>query len=81
MWQAWRSSRSGSPTSSAAISKARSPCFGARRAVLPAARGGTVRRRRAGLVAYADVLINDLAAGGPITPNRLRPRLVVDRPR
>ena len=35
----------------------------------------------AGLVAYADVLINDLAAGAPITANRLRPRLVVDRPR
>jgi uncharacterized protein len=35
----------------------------------------------AGLVDYADVLINDLAAGAPVTPNRLRPRLVVDRPR
>lgn len=33
----------------------------------------------AGLVEYAEVLINDLAAGAEITPKRLRPRLVVDR--
>ena len=34
----------------------------------------------AGLVDYAEVLINDLAAGTEIAPNRLQPRLVVDRP-
>lgn len=33
----------------------------------------------AGLVEYAEVLINDLTAGAEITPERLRPRLVVDR--
>jgi uncharacterized protein len=31
----------------------------------------------AGLVDYADVLIDDLAANAAITPDRLRPRLVV----
>ena len=31
----------------------------------------------AGLVDYADVLIDDLAANAEITPERLRPRLVV----
>ena len=35
----------------------------------------------AGLVEYAEVLINDLEAGAEITPKRLQPRLVVDRPR
>jgi hypothetical protein len=34
----------------------------------------------AGLVDYADVLIDDLAASAEITPERLRPRLVVVRP-
>jgi hypothetical protein len=34
----------------------------------------------AGLVDYADVLIDDLAANAAITPERLRPRLVVVRP-
>jgi uncharacterized protein len=34
----------------------------------------------AGLVDYADVLIDDLTANAPITPERLRPRLVVVRP-
>jgi hypothetical protein len=34
----------------------------------------------AGLVDYAGALINDLAAGAEITPDRLRPRLVVLRP-
>jgi hypothetical protein len=34
----------------------------------------------AGLVGYADVLIDDLAASADITPERLRPRLVVVRP-
>jgi hypothetical protein len=34
----------------------------------------------AGLVDYADVLIDDLAANAAITPERLRPRLVVLRP-
>jgi hypothetical protein len=34
----------------------------------------------AGLVDYADVLIDDLAANAAITPQRLRPRLVVVRP-
>jgi uncharacterized protein len=34
----------------------------------------------AGLVDYADVLIDDLAANAEITPERLRPRLVVVRP-
>ena len=33
----------------------------------------------AGLVDYADVLIDDLAANAAITPERLRPRLVVVR--
>jgi uncharacterized protein len=33
----------------------------------------------AGLVDYADVLIDDLLAGAEITPKRLRPRLVVVR--
>jgi predicted metal-dependent hydrolase len=31
----------------------------------------------AGLVDYAEVLIDDLAAGAEVTPDRLRPRLVV----
>jgi hypothetical protein len=31
----------------------------------------------AGLVDYADALIDDLAAGVDVTPTRLRPRLVV----
>ncbi|MDT5331750.1 MAG: uncharacterized protein QOF31_3047 [Mycobacterium sp.] len=35
----------------------------------------------AGLVHYADVLIDDLAANAAITPERLRPRLGVVRPR
>jgi len=35
----------------------------------------------AGLVDYAEVLINDLATGAEITPKRLQPGLVVDRPR
>jgi hypothetical protein len=34
----------------------------------------------AGLVDYADVLIDDLAANAAIAPERLRPRLVVGRP-
>ena len=34
----------------------------------------------AGLVDYADVLIDDLAANAAITPDGLRPRLVVVRP-
>lgn len=34
----------------------------------------------AGLVDYADMLIEDLAASAEITPQRLRPRLVVARP-
>jgi hypothetical protein len=34
----------------------------------------------AGLVDYADVLIDDLAANAAITPERLSPRLVVVRP-
>jgi hypothetical protein len=34
----------------------------------------------AGLVDYADVLIDDLTANAAITPERLRPRLVVVRP-
>jgi hypothetical protein len=34
----------------------------------------------AGLVDYADVLIDDLAANAAITPERLKPRLVVVRP-
>jgi hypothetical protein len=34
----------------------------------------------AGLVAYADVLIDDLAANAGITPERLRPHLVVVPP-
>jgi uncharacterized protein len=34
-----------------------------------------------GLVNYADALIDDLAEGVEITPKRLRPRLVVVRPR
>ena len=34
----------------------------------------------AGLVDYADALINDLVGGAEITPERLRPRLVVVRP-
>jgi uncharacterized protein len=33
-----------------------------------------------GLADYADVLIDDLAANATITPERLRPRLVVVRP-
>jgi len=33
------------------------------------------------LVAYADALIADLAAGAEITPKRLRPRLVAVLPR
>jgi hypothetical protein len=33
----------------------------------------------AGLVDYADVLVDDLAANAGITPERLRPRLVVAR--
>ena len=33
-----------------------------------------------GLVHYADALIDDLAAGAEITPDRLRPRLVIDPP-
>ena len=34
----------------------------------------------ANLVAYADALIDDLAAGAEITPKRLRPRLVAVLP-
>jgi hypothetical protein len=34
----------------------------------------------AGLVDYADVLVDDLAAGAEVTPDRLRPRLVVVPP-
>jgi hypothetical protein len=34
----------------------------------------------AGLVHYADVLIDDLDANAAVTPERLRPRLVVVRP-
>ncbi len=34
----------------------------------------------AGLRDYADVLIDDLAANAAITPERLRPRLVIDAP-
>jgi predicted metal-dependent hydrolase len=34
----------------------------------------------AGLVEFAEVLIDDLAANAEITPERLRPRLVVVRP-
>jgi hypothetical protein len=34
----------------------------------------------AGLVEYAGVLIDDLAAGAEVTPDRLSPRLVVVRP-
>ena len=34
----------------------------------------------AGLVDYADALIDDLAVNDAITPERLRPRLVVVRP-
>ena len=34
----------------------------------------------AGLVDYADALIEVLATGGEISPKRLRPRLVVDQP-
>ncbi len=34
----------------------------------------------AGLVKYAGVLIDDLAAGAEVTPDRLSPRLVVVRP-
>jgi uncharacterized protein len=34
----------------------------------------------AGLADYADMLIDDLSANAPITPERLRPRLTV-RPR
>jgi hypothetical protein len=33
-----------------------------------------------GLVDFADALMNDLAAGAPITPQRLQPRLVADPP-
>jgi uncharacterized protein len=33
----------------------------------------------AGLISYAEALIDDLAAGEEITPERLRPRLVVAR--
>jgi len=35
----------------------------------------------AGLVDYSDVLIDDLAANAAIAPERLRPRLVVVRPK
>jgi uncharacterized protein len=35
----------------------------------------------AGLVEYAEVLINDLSAGAEITQERLQPRLVAERPR
>jgi hypothetical protein len=39
--------------------------------------GQPARREHLGLVNYADALIDDLAEGDEVTPERLRPRLVV----
>ena len=80
--KAWPNSLSASPISSVATSRGQSP--NSRRASARLAqddRPAPYAIDAAHLVAYADALIADLAAGAEITPKRLRPRLVAVLPR